>query len=109
MGNSESRSSPGEDRHRGSHGGDKHAEQSREPGASTAAPEDRVIRGPRRNPVSDGGIDRRPPNSQPHDRGSRVDDPAADSVMPGREFGAGGGVDDGPNEAGGDASRPRPP
>ena len=123
MGNPESRPSPGEDRQRGSHGGDKHADQVREPRRSsqaagkdpgrdsppaTVAPEERTIRGPRRNPVSDSGLERRPPNWESHERGWRAGDPTADSVMPGREFGAGGGVDDGPNEAGGDASRPRP-
>lgn len=45
------------------------------------------------------------PNGAPRDRGSREDDPGADSIMPGRGFGAGGQVDDGPDEtagAGGD-------
>lgn len=122
MGNSESRASPGEDRHRGLHGGDGRVDQVREPRRSsqaagkdpgrdsppaTVAPEERVIRGPRRNPVSDSGLERRPQNRESHERGWRAGDPAADSVMPGREFGAGGG-DDGPNEPGGDASRPRP-
>jgi hypothetical protein len=41
------------------------------------------------------------PNGAPRDRGSREGDPAADSVMPGREFGAGGGVDDGPDDTAG--------
>ena len=123
MGNPESRPSPGEDRHRGSHGGDKHADQVREPRRSsqaagkdpgrdsppaTVAPEEHTIRGPRRNPVSDSGLERRPPNWESHERGWRAGDSTADSVMPGREFGAGGGVDDGPNEAGGAPSRPRP-
>ena len=45
---------------------------------------------------------RRQPHEKPHDRGSREGDPAADTVIPGREFGAGGGVDDGPNDAGGE-------
>ena len=113
----------GEDRHRGSHGGDGRDDQVREPRRSsqaagkdpgrdsppaTGGPEERVIRGPRRTPLSDCGLERRPPNWESHERGWRAGDPAADSVMPGREFGAGGGVDDGPNEAGGDASRPRP-
>ena len=74
MGNSESRPSPGEDRQRGSHGGDRHAEEAREPrrssqaagkdpgrespSAEAVAPEEeRVIRGPRRNPVSDDGLE----------------------------------------------------
>ncbi|HYD26765.1 hypothetical protein [Brevundimonas sp.] len=123
MGNSESRPSPGEDRHRGSHGGDGQTELTREPRRSsqaagkdpgresppaTVAPEERVIRGPRRNPVSDAGLERRPPNWESHERGWRAGDAAADSVMPGREFGAGGGVDDGPNEAGGDSSKTHP-
>jgi hypothetical protein len=45
------------------------------------------------------------PNGAPRDRGSRQDNPAADTIMPGREFGAGGQIDDGPDEtagAGGD-------
>lgn len=123
MGNPESRPSPGQDRHRGSHGGDGHADQTREPRRSSQAsgkdpgraspsaevpPEEHVIRGPRRNPVDDSGIERRPPNWESHERGWRAGDPAADSIMPGREFGAGGGVDDGPNEAGGEASKRRP-
>jgi hypothetical protein len=41
------------------------------------------------------------PNGKPRDRGSRENDPDADSVMPGREFGAGGQVDDGPDETAG--------
>lgn len=41
------------------------------------------------------------PNGKPRDRGSRADDPDAGSVMPGREFGAGGQVDDGPDETAG--------
>jgi hypothetical protein len=41
------------------------------------------------------------PNARPRERGSRQDDLAADSVLPGREFGAGGQVDDGPHPAGG--------
>jgi hypothetical protein len=123
MGHSESRPSPGEDRRRGSHGGDGGVDQIREPRRSsqaagkdpgrdsppaTVAREEHVIRGPRRNPVSDAGLERRPPNWESHERGWRDGDPAADSVMPGREFGAGGGVDDGPNEAGGDAAKRRP-
>ena len=125
MGNSESRPSPGEDRHRGSHGGNRSARQLREdetvrssqaagkdPGRESTPmripPEERVVRGPRRNPVSDSEIERRPPNWESHERGWRAGEPAADSVMPGREFGAGGGVDDGPNEAGGDATKPHP-
>jgi hypothetical protein len=35
------------------------------------------------------------PNGKPRERGSRAGDPAADSIMPGREFGAGGEIDDG--------------
>lgn len=45
------------------------------------------------------------PNGKPRDRGSRADDPAADSIMPGREFGAGGQVDDGPDETAGAGGR----
>jgi len=45
---------------------------------------------------------RRPPNDADHDRGSRQDAPEADSLMPGRAFGAGGQTDDGPNAAGGE-------
>ncbi|WP_374470390.1 hypothetical protein [Phenylobacterium sp.] len=41
------------------------------------------------------------PNGAPRDRGSREGDPDADSVMPGREFGAGAQVDDGPDAASG--------
>ena len=37
------------------------------------------------------------PNGQARDRGSRADDDEADPVMPGREFGAGGQIDDGPD------------
>jgi hypothetical protein len=44
--------------------------------------------------VNDEG--RKPPNWKPHERGWREGDPEADSVMPAREAGAGGGVDDGP-------------
>ena len=125
MGTSESRPSPGEDQHRGSHGGDRSTRRLREdetvrssqaagkdPGRESTPtripPEERIVRGPRRNPVSDSGLDRRPPNWESHERGWRAGDPAADSVTPGREFGAGGGVDDGPNESGGDASKPHP-
>ena len=43
------------------------------------------------------------PNGKPQDRGSREGDPAADTIMPGREFGAGGQVDDGPSRTGGGA------
>jgi hypothetical protein len=41
------------------------------------------------------------PNGEARDRGSRADDPGADTVMPGREFGAGGQIDDGPDETAG--------
>lgn len=37
------------------------------------------------------------PNGAQRSRGAREGDPAADSVMPGREYGAGGQVDDGPD------------
>lgn len=111
MGNPESRPSPGEDRRRGSHGGDRHADEVRDVRRSSQAagkdpgrpspetvvpPEERVVRGPRRNPVSDADRERRPPNWESHERGWRAGDPDADSIIPGREFGAGGGVDDGP-------------
>lgn len=53
---------------------------------------------------------RRTPNGQPHERGWREGDPDADSIMPAREVGAGGGVDDGPNEAEADPiGAPTPP
>ncbi|WP_309088624.1 hypothetical protein [Phenylobacterium sp.] len=41
------------------------------------------------------------PNGKARDRGSSADAPGADSVMPGREFGAGSQVDDGPDETAG--------
>ena len=44
------------------------------------------------------------PNGADRTRGSREGDPAADTVMPGREFGAGGQVDDGPDETAGAGS-----
>lgn len=50
---------------------------------------------------------RRPPGWEPHDRGWREGDPAAESVIPGREAGAGGGTDDGPNPAGGEQTGAR--
>ena len=37
-----------------------------------------------------------PPNWKPRGRGSREGDPNAEESSPGREFGAGGQVDDGP-------------
>ena len=37
------------------------------------------------------------PNAKPRGRGSRADDPRADAANPGREFGAGGQKDDGPD------------
>lgn len=51
----------------------------------------------------------RPPDGQPRERGWREGDPEADSVMPAHEVGAGAGVDDGPNNAGGDATGAAPP
>jgi len=42
-----------------------------------------------------------PPGRRPAGRGWREGDPQADSVVPGREFGAGGQVDDGPDETAG--------
>ena len=41
-----------------------------------------------------------PPDDRPRGRGWREGDPAADTVAPGREFGAGGQVDDGPASGG---------
>ena len=41
------------------------------------------------------------PNERPHERGARQDDPNANSNVPGREFGAGGQVDDGPDATSG--------
>lgn len=41
------------------------------------------------------------PNYRDRSRGSRPDDAGAASIMPGREFGAGGGKVDGPAGAGG--------
>lgn len=125
MSNSESRPSPGEDRHRGSHGGDGGRDRDREPLRSSQAsgkdpgrrskpeptprpPEGRVIgqpeSGPPRHDLSPGAG---PPGSERHARGWRADDPAADSVMPGREFGAGGGKVDGPAGPGGQATGAR--
>ena len=59
---------------------------------------------------------RGPPNAKPRARGSRQGDPNAESVLPGREFGAGGQKEDGPDVtagagaqhpgSGGRASRP---
>ncbi|HYE42803.1 MAG TPA: hypothetical protein VEA15_05360 [Caulobacteraceae bacterium] len=45
-----------------------------------------------------------PSRMRSRERGARAGDPDADSVMPGREFGAGEQVDDGP----GGAKGPRP-
>jgi hypothetical protein len=41
------------------------------------------------------------PNGKPHERGSQQNDASADHRIPGREFGAGGQVDDGPDETAG--------
>jgi hypothetical protein len=41
------------------------------------------------------------PNARPRERGSRQNDPKAESILPGREYGAGGQVDDGPNPTSG--------
>jgi hypothetical protein len=49
------------------------------------------------------------PNAKPRDRGSRQGSPKADSVLPGREYGAGGQVDDGPDESAGAGSPPDAP
>ena len=45
------------------------------------------------------------PNARPRERGSRAGDPDADSIMPGREFGAGGQIDDGPDATAGAGRR----
>lgn len=44
----------------------------------------------------------RPDTGAPRGRGAQADGPGADSVMPGREFGAGGQIDDGPRNTPGD-------
>jgi hypothetical protein len=44
----------------------------------------------------------RPDTGAPRGRGAHADGPGADSVMPGREFGAGGQIDDGPRNTPGD-------
>jgi hypothetical protein len=46
--------------------------------------------------------DRGPPEAKQHQRGWREGDPEADSIMPGRQFGAGGEVEDGPERSGGE-------
>jgi len=115
MGNSEARPSPGEDEHRGAHGGDRLADQEREPKRSSQAagkqpgrtstqtgeerrPDeertpDQPESGPPARDLSPGAG---PPGSEKHVRGWREDDPAANGVMPGRRDGAGGGKVDGP-------------
>jgi hypothetical protein len=45
---------------------------------------------------------RRPDDGEPRGRGAHAGGPGAESVMPGREQGAGGGVDDGPRNTPGD-------
>jgi hypothetical protein len=45
--------------------------------------------------------DRGPPEAKHHQRGWREGDPDADSILPGRRFGAGGEVEDGPERGGG--------
>ena len=49
----------------------------------------------------------RKPGKPDHIRGWRAGDPKADSILPGREDGAGQGIDDGP-DAGAGAAKPRP-
>ena len=125
MSSSESRPSPGEDVHRGSHGGDRGRDGEREalrssqgagkdpgrgskPAPSPRPPEGRVIGQPESGPPEhDLGPGAGPPGSERHARGWREGDPAADSVMPGREFGADGGKVDGPAGAGGRATGAR--
>lgn len=51
----------------------------------------------------------RPPNWKPRDRGSREGDPRADSSLPGRQYGAGGHLDDGPDVTAGAGSPPEAP
>lgn len=41
------------------------------------------------------------PNFKNRERGSRADDPSADTTNPGREFGAAGGKEDGPDATAG--------
>ena len=126
MGNAESRPSPAEDRHRGAHGGDRNIDREREPGRSSQAAgkdpnrtnaqyrqrpqEERVIetaRPDKPDPVdTDPGAG--PPGSIRHVRGWREGDPDADSIMPGRQAGAGGGKIDGPADAGGQSTGARP-
>jgi hypothetical protein len=113
MAGDESRPSPGEDRRRGHHGGDGWADKTAEapPGRSSQAagkdpgrssrPEPRSYDPPRetteaRDDGPDLADEQRPPNWRSHHRGWREGDPEADSVAPGREAGAAGGVDDGP-------------
>ena len=50
-----------------------------------------------------------PPNAKPRDRGSREGESGADSILPGREYGAGGQVDDGPGVSPGGKPRNTPP
>ena len=61
-----------------------------------------------RNPDDGRRPDRGPPNEKPRGRGSRQGDPDADSVLPAREFGAGGEIDDGPGVSGGGARPGKP-
>jgi hypothetical protein len=51
----------------------------------------------------------RAPNEGIRDRGARQGDPDADSVLPGREAGAGGQKDDGPDVTAGAGSPPGGP
>ena len=115
MGNSESRPSPGEDVQRGRHGGDHDDIRRAEapPGRSSQAagkdphrsstPDGRRPEEPRsldagreEPPLYDTDPGAGPPGSKKHVRGWREDDPAADSALPAREAGAGGGKIDGP-------------
>jgi hypothetical protein len=117
MGNSESRPSPGEDVQRGRHGGDRDDLRRAEapPGRSSQAagkdPGRSSTRDGRRPdeprslaagrdapPAYDTDPGAGPPGSKKHARGWRADDAGADadSALPGRESGAGGGRIDGP-------------
>ena len=61
---------------------------------------------PKNDPSQDTpGTDGRggPPNWRPHDRGWREGDPRADSILPGKDAGAGRQIDDGPDVSGGGA------
>jgi hypothetical protein len=52
--------------------------------------------------TDDSPTGRRPDDDAPRGRGAHANGPGADSVMPAREFGAGGQLDDGPRNTPGD-------